>query len=167
MNPMNPGLITDSTGGTASQTLSATTSTYNIVIPISLLSQLANAQAYSIIPGFSGVLNSLAFRVGNPATTGSKAATMQAQVNGSSLTGGVIGLTSANCTPTGATVAGSAITAGTQTFTASQTIGVLLSSVTAFVEGNGWLELNVTDTDLNNTIASLAAKINQLSAQSR
>lgn len=114
-------------------------------IPVTL-STLANAQVFNVDAPFDGTLISANFRVITPATTSAKAATLTAQANGASVTGGVIGLTSANATPAGALVSGSAIT-GANTFTAGQTVGVVVSAVTTFVEGTGIIELTVQNSD--------------------
>jgi hypothetical protein len=69
-------------------------------------------------------------------------ASLNLEINAVNLTGGVISLTSANCTPLGAVIAGTAITAN-NTFGATDTISVEASSVTAFVEGEGVLLLTL------------------------
>jgi hypothetical protein len=114
-------------------------------IPVTL-STLANSQVFAVDAPFDGTLISANFRVILPATTSGKAATLTAQANGSSVTGGVISLTSATATPAGALISGTAITAG-NTFTAGQTVGVIVSSVTTFVEGTGIIELTVQNSD--------------------
>jgi hypothetical protein len=58
----------------------------------------------------------------------------------------VVSLTSANCTPTGTLVAGTAITANNGTTTAGQTVEVAVSAVTAFVEGDGYVEFTIQPT---------------------
>jgi hypothetical protein len=106
-----------------------------LTLPIDFAT-LANAQAYAVTPGFAGRIKSISVTVRKAVTTGAKAATLTAQVAGVSVTGGAVAMTSANMTPVGNTVAGSAITA-LNTFTAAQTIGFVVSGVTAFVEGDG------------------------------
>jgi hypothetical protein len=124
-------------GTTAAQTV--------LEIPVNL-ANLANAQVYQVDAPFDGTLVAANFRVTVAATTAAKAATLTAQANGTSVTGGVIALTSANATPVGAKVAGSAIT-GANTFTAGQTVGVVVSAVTTFIEGAGVIELTVQNSD--------------------
>jgi hypothetical protein len=106
-----------------------------VTIPIDFAT-LANAQQYAFTPGFAGRILGISVMVRKPATTAAKAATVQAQVAGVNTTGGAVAMTSANMTPAGANVAGTAITAG-NTFTAAQSIGFAISGVTAFVEGDG------------------------------
>ena len=100
------------------------------------LANLANSQSYKFTPGVAGRIKSVQFMVTTAATTASKAATLTAKVATVACTGGVISLTSANCTPIGAEVDGTAITGG-NTFTASQQISIDVSAVTTFVEGAG------------------------------
>jgi len=77
------------------------------------------------------------------ATTADKAATLNAEIETTNLSGGVLALTSANCTPKGAQVAGTEIT-GNNAFTATQKISIEASSVTAFAEGAIWLMIGYT-----------------------
>lgn len=114
----------------------------------STLASLANTNVLAWKAPFAGTLNLIGFRTKAPATTGAKAATIQARIAGVATTGGALALTSANMTPTNTRVDSSAITA-LNTFTAGQTIEGLVSGVTAFVEGDGYLEFDVTNTDLN------------------
>jgi len=92
----------------------------------------------TLTPGFAGKIVSLDFAVTTAVTTASKAATLNAEIGTTNLTGGTVALTSANCTPLGAVVAGAAITAA-NSFTSTDTISIEASSVTAFAEGAGVL----------------------------
>lgn len=111
------------------------------------LALLTNTDVIEQAIPFAFTLLSIGVRIKRPATTAAKAATLTAQVNGVSVTGGVVSLTSANATPTGALVAGTAITAG-NTGTAGQTAGAVVSAVTAFLEGDGYLEMALQNTSL-------------------
>ncbi len=113
-----------------------------ISIPIKL-AKLANGDIVTdYIPGFAGTIKKAVFVVTDPATTANKAATLNLEIEAANVTGGVIALTSANCTPLGAVVAGTAITAA-NVFTATQKISVEAANVTTFVEGEGVLLLTV------------------------
>lgn len=116
-------------------------------IPVDLAA-LANSQVLNVDAPFDGSITSIKFRVINPATTGSKLATLTGQIATTPTTGGVVALTSANCTPAGAVVSGTAVT-GANTFTSGQAIGVTVSSVTTFIEGTGIIELTVQNTDVS------------------
>lgn len=97
-------------------------------------------------PGYAGKILSFDFLVGKPVTTAAKLATLTPKINSTNTTGGAVALTSALATPMGAKIAGSAITAA-NVFAATDTIGIVASAVTAFVEGNGWMVLRVQNTD--------------------
>lgn len=104
-------------------------------------------------PGFPFKVLSVDFRVQKAVTTGSKAATLNLEIGSTNLTGGAVALTSTNCTPAGAAVAGTAITAA-NTGTATDTISIEASSVTAFVEGTGTLYIKLLNLDTYNEVAA-------------
>ncbi len=110
------------------------------------LSDIAAGVFAKPIP-YNFTLLSTLFRVLKAATTGAKAATLTPIIAATPVTGGVISLTSANCTPINNTVAGTAVT-GTNTGTAGQALGVTASAVTAFVEGDGVVEFTVRNDDI-------------------
>lgn len=153
--------FTDSSGGTKSDTIASTIAKTTLTLPISLVGITGNSLAVAMIVPFAFILNSVNFRLTKVVSTAAKAATLTAQVNGSSVTGGAVALTSAGLATYGTVITGSAITAG-NTGTAGQTVGVISSSVTSFSEGDGFLEFNVTNTDLSATLAAIAFKANQL-----
>lgn len=115
--------------------------------PIDLASITAGQVIGALVLPFSGKIKSTQFLVNKPATTGAKLATLQPRLTPSggsaaAVTGGALALTSANCTPMGAIVAGSAVTAG-NSFNAGDSLDVQGSAVTAFVEGNGTLIITI------------------------
>lgn len=108
------------------------------------LAGLTNADVLTTwTPGFAGTINKIEFAVKVAVTTGSKAADLNMEIGTTNLTGGVVSLTSANCTPKGTVVAGTAVTAA-NTFTATDTLSIEASGVTAFAEGDGWLIVSYT-----------------------
>lgn len=109
-------------------------------------------------PGFNGAILGIHAIVDKPVTTGSKLATLTPKINSTNVTGGALALTSTGLTPQGAKVDGSAISA-LNTFGPTDTIGIVGSSVTAFVEGNGWIVLDIQNTDISNTLASITAAL--------
>lgn len=128
--------------------VSAQSGAAKMVVPLySTLIGLVNTNVMAWKAPFNGILNLIGFRTRTPATTAAKLATLTAQINATPVTGGVLSLTSANMTPTNTRVDSTAITA-LNVFTAGQSVGALISAVTAFVEGDGYLELDVTNTDL-------------------
>lgn len=100
-----------------------------------VLSKLTNgAIAARFTPGYAGRIKKIQSFVIDPVTTAAKAATLTPAIATVATTGGALALTSANSTPLGAAVDGTAITAANE-FTASQEITLVASGVTAFVEG--------------------------------
>jgi|GEM_PF-906902 len=114
-----------------------------MALPI-VLAQITSAGDVltNFTPGFAGKIVGLDFAVTVPVTTASKAVTLNAEIGTTNLTGGTVALTSANCTPLGAVVAGAAVTAA-NVFTASDTISIEAASVTAFAEGEGVLYIKM------------------------
>ena len=122
------------------------TSQFIVSIPIKLAKITGAGDVLTgYTPGFAGKILSAAFAVTDPVTTGAKAASLNLEINATDVTGGVIALTSANSTPLGAVVAGSAITAA-NAFDANDTISIEASAVTAFAEGEGVLLLTIERT---------------------
>lgn len=107
-------------------------------LPIALAGVADGDVLTTFTPGFAGKIVKMDFAVTTKVTTASKATTLNAEIGTTNVTGGVIALTSANCTPLGAVVAGTAITAA-NSFTASDTVSIEASSTTAFSEGAGVL----------------------------
>lgn len=107
-------------------------------IPVQLAG-LTNANFVTgFVPGFAGRILSMQFVNTVVVTTAAKAALLNAEIDAVDVTGGVVALTSANQTPLGARVAGSAITAANH-FAATSAIDFEAASVTAFAEGAGLL----------------------------
>ena len=90
----------------------------------------------NFVPGYAGRIRSLFWVQGAAVTTGSKLSNINAEIGTTDVTGGVIALTSAACTPLGKYIAGSAVTA-LNLFDENDTISIEASSTTAFIEGSG------------------------------
>lgn len=99
-------------------------------------------------PGVDGYIESLTWVQNKVVTTGSKLASLNAEIGTTNLTGGVIALTSAACTPMGAVIQGTAITANNR-LTKKDPISIEAASVTAFAEGNGtvYVRIRLDDSD--------------------
>ncbi len=153
--------LTDSTGGTANDTLAVGTGEYILSIPIDLVSITGNADVVTdlVIP-HKFRIEALDWNTGQPVTTGSKLTTLALEIGATPVTGGAVALTSANCTPLGALVAGSAVTAA-DTGAAAGTITVTSASTTAFSEGSGFLNITIQNMDTADNEADLAAKLNE------
>lgn len=113
------------------------------IMPMTLAG-LVNAQTRKLAIPFGFKLESIGFRTGTLASTAAKAATLTAQINGTPCTGGVISLTSANQATPGTLTAGTAVTALNTSPVSGGTLEVAVSGVTAFVEGDGWVEAVVS-----------------------
>jgi hypothetical protein len=152
--------ITDNSTGSASSTIAAGAGVHTISIPITL-AQITGAGDVltNYTPGYKFKILSVDARVTSAVTTASKAATLNLEIGSTNLTGGSVSLTSANCTPLGAAIAGSAVT-GNNTGSSSDTISVEASSVTAFAEGAVVLLIRIQNMDTADAIASLASKQN-------
>lgn len=90
----------------------------------------------------NGKIIQVAFVVTVPVTTAAKLATLNLEIGTTNLTGGVVALTSANATPLGKVISGTAVTAN-NVFKDGDLISVEASGVTAFVEGRGILLVTV------------------------
>jgi hypothetical protein len=93
-------------------------------------------------PGFHGRIKDIDFVTNVPASTASKASTLNLEIGTTNVTGGTVALTTAACNAIGKIVAGAAITAGAA-FTNTDTISVEASSTTAFAEGSGTLVIRI------------------------
>ena len=150
--------LTDNTTGAASTTLAAGEGVETVAILITLASITGNADVLTnYTPGYKFKLLSVSFAVGQPVTTGAKLTDLNLEIGAVNVTGGVVSLTSANCTPLGALVAGTAITAA-NTGSAADTISIESANTTAFVEGNGYVLLRIQNMDTADAAASLAAR---------
>lgn len=145
--------LVDNTGGTAGSSMAAGAAVTNISFFTNLI-DITAATLVNYVPGFAFQITGFSFTVSKAATTGSKLATVTPYIAGTITTGGVLALTSANCTPVGTNTAATAITAA-NTGTAAQAITLVGSAVTAFVEGTGWFNLKIVNLDLANALASL------------
>lgn len=155
--------FTDNTTGAATNTLAAGAGVQTIALFVNLVDLSAADSLTTYTLGYKFKLLSVSFAVEKAATTAGKAATLTTSISGVAVTGGVLALTSANCTPKGVVVAGTAVTA-TNTGSAAATISITGSAVTPFIEGAGWILITVQNLDTADAFASLAAKVNAIIA---
>jgi hypothetical protein len=157
--------ITDNSGGTASSTAGvvATASEGTVIIPAQL-ADFVNSGTWTIALPYGFTVLSALFRTGKPASTASKLTTLTLSTSAGAVTGGVMALTTANQNTTGGTVAATAISGANATAAAGGTIIVTPTSTTAFVEGDGWIEVTVKNNDLANAIATMIALENSIRA---
>ena len=155
--------ITDSTGGTAAPTTGVTAAAYleTINLDLGAMAAVADAQVYKIAIPYAFTLSSVLFRAGNPITTAAKAATFTSRINGTPCAGGVVSVAGAYAT--GTTQAGTAVTA-LNVGTAGQTIEVVVSGTTPFIEGSGWIGFTIINNSSANAAATIIAAVNALRA---
>lgn len=153
--------FTDSSAGTVSDTIAAGVGKTTLAVHLTL-AELADGDIITTLtPGYKFKILAVDFFVEKAVTTGSKASTLNLEIGTTNLTGGAVALTSANCTPKGAKVAGTAVTAG-NTGSATDTISVEAASTTTFVEGSGWLVITIQNMDVADAFASVADKVNEI-----
>ncbi len=117
-----------------------------VSFPITL-ADLSNADVVTnFTPGFAFAILGVEFVQASPVTTAADAATINLEIGATDVTGGVLTLTSALCTPLGKVLAGTAITAA-NIGTAASTISVEASAVTAFAEGSGSVVVRLQNLD--------------------
>ncbi len=151
--------FTDNTSGVKAYTIPISVCKQTIVIGPFSMALLVNGQIWKVPVPFAYLVNTATFRCDVAITTGAKAATLQPQINGVACTGGAMAV--AGTYASGATQAGTAIS-GNNIGTAGLTLEIAVSAVTAFTEGYGHVELNITNTDLSALVAALAFNLNQL-----
>jgi len=111
-------------------------------LPILLAGVTAADVLTGFRPGVSGTIEDVQFIVTTAVTTAGDGATLNLEIGTTNVTGGNVVLTSANSTPLGAVIAGTAIT-GNNTLTPESLLSVEASSVTAFAEGAGLLVIRI------------------------
>ncbi len=107
-----------------------------VVLPIPDMSKIADGVIAKFTPKADGRIKGLQFLVSSPVTTAAKTSAVHPEIAAVAVTGGVCTITSALCTPIGAEVDATAITA-LNTFVAGQAITLKAATTTAFVEGSG------------------------------
>lgn len=116
------------------------------VIPLPPLATITAADIITEMrPGIAGTIEYWEFVTTIAATTASKAATLNLEIDTTDVTGGTIALTSANVTPKGIVVPAAAIT-GANVLTRDSKLSVEASAVTAFAEGEGYLVVYIRPT---------------------
>lgn len=150
--------ITDNSGGNAAAAaIAAGVGVQTLPFFLNLASIAANGDLLTdYVPGYRFKILAVDFRVCKPVTTAAKLASLNLEIGTTNLTGGVVALTSANATPAGVAVAGTAVTAN-NVGTATDAFSVEASGVTAFAEGDGWLLVKIQNLDTADALASLNA----------
>lgn len=114
-----------------------------LTVPFASMVTLANGDLVTdLVPGIAGYITHVEWLQGKAVSTASKLATINVEIGSTDLTGGVVSLTSALCTPLGKVIAGTRVTANNRLERNSK-ISVEATSVTAFVEGDGALRIKI------------------------
>lgn len=118
-----------------------------IVLPLPLLVDIATGDIVTEFrPGIAGTIEYWEFVQMKPVTTGSKLASLNLEIDTTNVTGGVIALTSALCTPMGKVIPCSDITA-LNVLTRDSKLSIEASGVTAFAEGSGYVIIYIRPTE--------------------
>lgn len=118
-----------------------------LAIPVSLADVTAAGDVLTTFtPGYNFKILSIAWAQGTPVTTASKLFNANLEIGTTNVTGGVVALTSATCTPLGKIIAGTAITA-LNTGGPTDTVSLEAADVTAFTEGSGYFLVTIQNMD--------------------
>lgn len=120
-----------------------------LTVPLPPLATITAADVVTEMrPGIAGYIENVEFVQTIAVTTGGDAADLVLDIDDTEITGGLVALTSAACTPKGKVINGSAITGG-NVLTAASKLTVRGESVTAFAEGEGYLNIRIRRTGNN------------------
>lgn len=128
-----------------------------IILPVPSLALVVDSQVIETTIPYNFKVTNLLFRTDVAVTTGAKAATFTAGLDGTPMTGGVIALAGAQAT--GVATNSTSITA-LNSGTAGAKFSLTASAVTTFIEGNGHFEATVVNTDLANALQGTADETN-------
>lgn len=154
-----PVALTDSTGGTVSNTLAVGVGVTTLVFSFSATAIANGDLLTNYVPGYAFKILKVDARCTAPVTTAAKAATINMEIVSTDLTGGVISL--AGLYAMGAAQAGSAVTAN-NTGSSTDSFSIEASAVTAFMEGAFDILVSIQNLDSRNAFASISSKINEL-----
>lgn len=122
---------------------------FTLAIPVDLVSITGAGDVLTnYAPGFAFRLLSWHFVVTKPVTTAAKAVTLNLEIGTTNVTAGLLSLTSATCTPLGASISVVSSIGAPNTGLISDNFSVEASSVTAFSEGQGVLFIRIQRTDM-------------------
>lgn len=161
--------LTDSSGGTAADTIAATVGIQTIAIPIQLASMTTSAADLmtNYVPGFAFELLSAEFVTTTIGTGTSASQVLNLEIGTTNVTGGALTIALADTDTLGEKKAATAITAA-NVGTASDTLSIeVAAGGTAFTAGAGYVLIKLRNLDTVNAIKSLSTKINETLAALR
>ena len=156
--------LTNSTGGTASDTLAATVGIQTVAIPLQLAAMTTSAADLmtTYTPGYAFELLSLEFITTTLGTGSGASQVLNLEIGTTNVTGGALTLALADTDTLGKKKAATAITAA-NVGTASDAISIeVAAGGTVFTAGAGFLLLKLRNMDTVNAVASLGAKVNAI-----
>lgn len=158
-----PTALTDNSTGTASNTIAAGAGVFTLSIPITLVQMTGAGDVLTqYTPGYAFKILKVDAHVVEAVTTAGDGASLNLEIGTTNVTGGVVALTSANCTPLGVQIAGTAVTAN-NTGSATDHFSVEVAAGAGwFAEGAIVLLIKIQNMDTANAVASLADHINDL-----
>jgi len=117
-----------------------------LTFPVNLANIAATGDVITdYLAGYAYTIIDHEFVVNVPATTAGAAISLSLEINATAVTGGAVALTSANATPQGKVIAGTAIT-GNNVADANDTLTVRATVTTAFTEGSGTIVITIEQT---------------------
>lgn len=156
-----PTAFTDNSTGTPSDTIAAGVGISTFAFQ-TLLADIADGDLMTDFPlGYKFKILAFDFVTESAATTPAKQSTIHLEIGATPVTGGVISLTSASCTPKGVITAGTAVTA-LNTGAATDLISIVAATTSTFIQGSGTFYITVQNMDSADSIASLADHLNDV-----
>lgn len=173
LTPSTAVTLTDSSSGTASNTIAATAGVSSIALPIGDFGD-TGAGAFGstttgdivtdYIPGFKFKILNLDFITDLPGVGASASAPCNMEIGAVAVTGGVCTVTEASTSARGELTAGTAVTA-LNTGSATDTITLVKATSTIFTAGSGYFLLSIQNMDVADAFASVIEEVNALTAQ--
>lgn len=159
-----PTALTDSSGGTASNTIAAGVGISTIAFHINLAALTTSAAdlVTTYVPGYAFKILAVDFAVTTVGAGAGATQTINIEIGTTDLTGGVVNPTLANTATLGSLVAGTAVTANNVGTAASSISIEVAAGGTVFTSGQGSLLIKIQNMDTANAFASVADHINDL-----
>ncbi len=158
--------LTDSTGGTAGDTLAAGVGIQTLAIPIQLAS-LTTAAAdlvTEIVPGFRFKVLKVDFVTTKLGTGSGASQTINLEIGTTNVTGGVVNPTLGSTDTLGKVTAGSSVTAANVGLATDSLSVEVAASGTVFTAGEGILLVRLQNMDTADAVASQAQRTNEIRA---
>jgi hypothetical protein len=156
--------LTDSSGGTGSDTIAATAGIVTVAIPVNLVSLTTSAADLmtNYVPGYAFELLSFEFITTKLGTGASASQVINAEIGSTNVTGGVLTVLLADTDTLGKKKAATAVTAA-NVGTAADTLSFEVAAAgTVFTAGEGYILAKLRNLDTVNAIKSHSDKIEEI-----